>query len=63
MTTISDADRHDGNFERLERVWRDPPGLLGWFSHVDHKSLGRRYLVTAFAFFLLAGILAALMRL
>src|SRR5205809_4556949 len=49
--------------QRLERTWADPEGLLGWFTHVDHKSIGRRYLVTAFAFFLLAGVLAALMRL
>ena len=33
-------------------TWADPPGLYGWFTHVDHKSIGRRYLVTAFAFFL-----------
>ena len=37
--------------------------MLGWFSHVDHKSIGRRYLVTAFVFFLIGGVLAALMRL
>src|SRR5204863_647909 len=47
---------------RLERAWADPKGVIGWFSHIDHKSIGRRYLVTAFAFFLLAGVLAALMR-
>src|SRR5436305_11806418 len=47
----------------LERTWADPPGLLGWFTHVDHKSIGKRYIVTAFGFFALAGILAALMRL
>ena len=40
-----------------------PQGVYGWFTHVDHKSIGRRYLVTAFAFFLLGGVLAALMRL
>ena len=48
---------------RLEQTWADPPGFTGWWSHVDHKSVGRRYLVTAFAFFLLGGLLAALMRL
>src|SRR4029078_10055946 len=63
MTTMTRAALSDDDLQRLERTWRDPVGLLGWFSHVDHKSLGRRYLVTAFAFFLLAGILAALMRL
>jgi cytochrome c oxidase subunit 1 len=47
----------------LERTWADPPGLGGWFSHVDHKSIGRRYLVTAFLFFGLGGALAAAMRL
>jgi cytochrome c oxidase subunit 1 len=30
---------------------------------VDHKTIGRRFIVTAFSFFVLAGILAALMRL
>src|SRR4051794_39156608 len=47
----------------LERTWADPPGFFGWFTHVDHKSIGKRYLVTAFGFFVLAGMLAALMRL
>jgi cytochrome c oxidase subunit I+III len=47
---------------RLEETWRVPRGFVGWFSVVDHRSIGRRYLVTAFGFFILAGILAALMR-
>jgi len=47
----------------VERTWTDPPGFFGWFTHVDHKSIGKRYIVTAFVFFLLGGILAALMRL
>jgi len=47
----------------LEQTWAEPRGFLGWWSHVDHKSIGRRYLVTAFAYFLLGGVLAALMRL
>jgi cytochrome c oxidase subunit I+III len=47
----------------LERTWADPPGPTGWLGSVDHKAIGRRYLVTAFVFFLLAGVLAALMRL
>jgi cytochrome c oxidase subunit 1 len=28
----------------------------------DHKTIGRRYIVTAFGFFIFAGVLAALMR-
>jgi len=47
----------------LESTWDEPAGVVGWLSHVDPKSIGRRYLVTAFAFFLLGGALAALMRL
>ena len=48
---------------QLAAVWADPRGLLGWFSHVDHKSIGRRFIITAFVYFTFAGILAALMRL
>ena len=46
----------------LARTWRVPRGLVGFFSVVDHRSVGRRFIVTAFGFFTLAGILAALMR-
>jgi len=28
--------------DRLEATWADPNGLYGWFTHVDHKSIGRR---------------------
>jgi cytochrome c oxidase subunit I+III len=48
---------------RLAETWRDPAGMLGWISAVDHKSIGRRFVVTAFGFFALGGLLAALMRL
>jgi cytochrome c oxidase subunit I+III len=62
MTDRQDASL-DGRLQRLERTWADPTGAIGWLKHVDHKSIGRRYLITAFAFFLLGGVLAALMRL
>ncbi len=52
----------DREARELDQTWRDPDGLIGWFSHVDHKSIGRRSIVTAFGFFALAGILAVLMR-
>src|SRR4051812_14566769 len=48
--------------EQLDYIWSDPPGFIGWFKHVNHRTIGRRYIVTAFIFFLLGGILAALMR-
>ncbi|HST75253.1 MAG TPA: cbb3-type cytochrome c oxidase subunit I, partial [Acetobacteraceae bacterium] len=47
----------------LARTWSRPPGWIGWLSAADHKSIGQRYLVTAFFFFCFAGILALLMRL
>src|SRR3954468_22509972 len=46
----------------LEATWRDSPGLWGTLCAIDHKTIGKRYLVTAFGFFVAAGILAALMR-
>jgi len=48
--------------QRLEHTWGNPRGLIGWLSDVDHKAIGRRFIVTAFGFFTLAGMLAALMR-
>src|SRR5688500_12419706 len=48
---------------QLAGTWRDPRGLIGWFTHVDYKSIGLRFIVTAFVFFALGGFLAALMRL
>jgi cytochrome c oxidase subunit I+III len=48
---------------RLARLWATPPGILGRLASVDHKVVGRRYIVTAFAFLMLGGILAVLMRL
>jgi cytochrome c oxidase subunit I+III len=48
---------------RLEQTWQDPPGLLGWFSAINHKTIGRRFIFTAFIFFCLGGLLAVAMRL
>jgi cytochrome c oxidase subunit 1 len=48
---------------RLERTWSRPPGILGWLATVDHKEIGRRYIVTALIFLALGGLLAAIMRL
>ena len=49
--------------ERLERAWGGPPTLWGWLTTVDHKKIGRRYLVTALLFLLVGGGEALLMRL
>ncbi|MFG2359565.1 cytochrome ubiquinol oxidase subunit I, partial [Streptomyces sp. NPDC048521] len=33
-----------------------------WLTTTDHKTIGTLYLVTAFAFFLIGGVMALLMR-
>jgi cytochrome c oxidase subunit II len=52
-----------GHAAILQRTWESPGGFLGWFSQVNHRDIGRRFIVTAFVFFLLGGIEALLMRL
>src|SRR5690554_1713650 len=47
----------------LNRTWYSPTGFFGWFTHVNQKSMGLRFLYTSLIFFVLAGILALLMRL
>ena len=47
---------------RLEQTWRRPSGILGWLATVDHKEIGRRYIVTALLFLALGGVLALAMR-
>jgi cytochrome c oxidase subunit I+III len=46
----------------LAVTWRERSGLLGWIASVDHKSIGKRYIMTSFVFLLLGGIEAGLMR-
>jgi cytochrome c oxidase subunit I+III len=48
--------------QRLEQTWETSPTLWGRLTTVDHKIIGRRYVVTAFVFFVLAGVLALMMR-
>jgi cytochrome c oxidase subunit I+III len=48
--------------EALQKAWEDKPGILGALTTTDHKVLGRRFIVTAFAFFAVAGLMAAVMR-
>jgi hypothetical protein len=46
----------------LGPTWETAPGIRGWLSSVDHKEIGLRYIVTAFAFLCLGGLEALLMR-
>ncbi len=64
-----DRDLRDTQLEQselaalLRRLWRTPSGWLGSLTSVDHKVIGKRYILTAFAFLILGGLLAVLMRL
>jgi cytochrome c oxidase subunit 1 len=46
----------------LASIWGTPKGLWGALATVDHKIIGRRYIITAFVFLALGGLLAMLMR-
>ena len=48
--------------ERLERIWAERPGVLGWLTTTDHKRVGLLYFWTTLAFFGAGGVEALLMR-
>jgi cytochrome c oxidase subunit I+III len=47
----------------LTSTWARRPGFYGWLIASNHKDIGLRFIITAFVFFLLAGVLALMMRL
>lgn len=49
--------------QRLTAIWETPHTAWGWFSTVDHKQIGKRYLATAFLFLIAGGLEALIMRL
>jgi cytochrome c oxidase subunit I+III len=54
--------RPKGELAELEEIWR-PPGGIGLLSAVNNTQIGLFYIGAALLFFILAGILALLMRL
>jgi cytochrome c oxidase subunit I len=60
-----DADEvsYPPDLVQLEHTWEEGPGVWAAITSVDHVRIGRRYITTAFAFFLLAGLIALVMRL
>ncbi|MDB6086493.1 MAG: ctaD [Gammaproteobacteria bacterium] len=48
---------------RMFGLWETAPGIKGFFTTVDHKEIGIRYIITAFVFLALGGIEALIMRL
>ena len=70
MTAIEDvsvtpevASAETARRRGLQEIWETKPGLMGFFGTVDHKEIGIRYIVTAFAFLGVGGIEALIMRL
>lgn len=49
--------------KQMDLLWRSAPGLYGWLATVDHKEIGLRYIITAFAFLMLGGLEALTFRL
>src|SRR5690606_13613320 len=47
---------------QLRHTWQTGPSLWQRLATVDHKIIARRYLITGMTFFVLAGVLALLMR-
>jgi cytochrome c oxidase subunit I+III len=62
LEVILDGARAGRAVEALERTWANNPGIVNRLSCNDHKVIGIRFIVTAFVFFVLAGLLAAVMR-
>ncbi|MBY5454218.1 MULTISPECIES: cytochrome c oxidase subunit I [Rhizobium] len=60
----ADTGLADAEVERqLTTIWGSRPGFWGAVASVDHKVIARRYIVTAFIFLILGGLLALAMRL
>src|SRR5947209_8513290 len=62
-STIQAATADERHLEELAVTWRRTPGFIGWLCSTNHKEIGLRFIVTAFIFFLMAGVLALFMRL
>jgi len=48
--------------QRLDRIWLERPGVLGWLTTTDHKKIGILYLFTSLVFFGAGGVEALLVR-
>ncbi|WP_314373459.1 cytochrome c oxidase subunit I [Sphingomonas paucimobilis] len=46
----------------LTAIWRNEPGWRGYLRSVNHSDIGKRFIVAAFVFFAIGGVLAMLIR-
>src|SRR5437763_12584606 len=61
MATVV-TPRGQRHVERLDRVWTERSGLLGWITTTDHKRIGIMYFFTSLALFGAGGVEALLIR-
>jgi len=59
---VPTAEEQQEHLRTLENSWRHPGGITGWLSFTTHQAIGMRYIVTAFVFLVVGGILALMMR-
>ncbi|MCP1677197.1 cytochrome c oxidase subunit I+III [Natronocella acetinitrilica] len=59
--TEARTDEQQAMHQRFDRVWANPPGWRT-LSAVNHTTIGLRFIVTGVVFFLIAGVMAMLMR-
>ncbi len=57
------ADDAQAPMDRMDRIWRNGPGLIGQLTAVNHTTLGLRFVATGIAFLLAGGMLSMFMRL
>ncbi|MBB4187027.1 cytochrome c oxidase subunit 1 [Sinorhizobium terangae] len=63
QSPLMDDGLDDAELERhLRQSWETPRGIWNALATVDHKIIARRYIVTAFIFLILGGLLAVAMR-
>ncbi|PZR52954.1 cytochrome c oxidase subunit I [Xylanimonas oleitrophica] len=62
MTTTEQHPPQPRAEAQFEETWHNPRGLRGFFTSVQHKSVGARYMVTAFVFFFVGGLEALFLR-
>jgi cytochrome c oxidase subunit 1/cytochrome c oxidase subunit I+III len=48
--------------DRLDRLWAEREGIVGWLTTTDHKRIGLLYLFTSLVFFAAGGVEALLIR-
>jgi cytochrome c oxidase subunit I+III len=62
MATLAESTDRDVRLHAFERAWTEPTGFIGALRTINNIPIAHRYMVTAFAFFLVGGVQALLMR-